>query len=171
MTKNMPPLKYYIQLVCHQLTNVAGDPCLNYGVCVPTGHHGNRCYCVPGFTGATCQTNLDDCAGQHACSQHGFYLSPPMSPSPLSLYPPPIPLYPPPVNLPSLNNHYLPPSSLPALSNPPPVCQLQFNPLMPYPTLPTTPSLSSSVPTSPHPLSNCSPTTSPILKHCKHHID
>jgi len=48
-----------------------GDPCHNNGVCYPASTAGElSCYCLPGFTGHFCETNLDDCSTS-PCGIHG----------------------------------------------------------------------------------------------------
>ncbi|XP_024155680.1 epidermal growth factor-like protein 7 [Oryzias melastigma] len=44
---------------------VCRQPCINGGTCLRP----NRCACPPGWTGDQCQTDVDECSGEHPCVQ------------------------------------------------------------------------------------------------------
>ncbi|KAI9551727.1 hypothetical protein GHT06_022063 [Daphnia sinensis] len=43
------------------MVNCEPDSCLNGGICSSSSLNGIECLCLPGFTGARCQTEVDDC--------------------------------------------------------------------------------------------------------------
>ena len=52
----------------------SANPCYNFAVCYPPSHKQDLpiCFCLPGFTGRFCETNINDCTAS-ACSNHGWY--------------------------------------------------------------------------------------------------
>lgn len=48
-------------LVAAVMVNCEPDSCLNGGICTSSALNGIECLCLPGFSGARCQTEVDDC--------------------------------------------------------------------------------------------------------------
>eukprot|EP00118_Oscarella_pearsei_P018076 m.183124 g.183124 ORF g.183124 m.183124 type:complete len:2338 (+) comp39301_c0_seq1:76-7089(+) len=46
---------------CHSTDDCARNPCQNGGTCID-GHRDFTCHCKPGYTGMTCEININECA-------------------------------------------------------------------------------------------------------------
>ena len=57
---------------CGLIDFCASQPCRNNGQCIAVGlSAGYRCHCLPGFTGVTCTTNVNECARDSSICQNG----------------------------------------------------------------------------------------------------
>lgn len=55
------------KVVCYYFLYL-GDPCENYGVCIPGSS--KTCRCLAGFSGELCEVNINDCT-ENMCQNGG----------------------------------------------------------------------------------------------------
>ena len=48
------------------------SPCFNDGSCTPVGQFDFICQCVAGYTGPTCEVNIDDCCVSATCPNNSM---------------------------------------------------------------------------------------------------
>ncbi|KAK2162625.1 hypothetical protein LSH36_95g07036 [Paralvinella palmiformis] len=66
----MPSRKFTLNLISSSSKDLCGQTTCVYGTCTQTGQYTFQCNCDDGYTGALCDSNINECAST-PCNNHG----------------------------------------------------------------------------------------------------